>query len=488
MTALVWFRRDLRVHDHPALRAALAAHREVVPAFCLDPRILDGRHASGARTRFLLESLRDLDDSLRKRGGGLVVRHGAPERELVGLAREVGASEVFCSFDVTPYARRRGHRVREAFDAAGIELHAHPGLGAVEDLRAVRTKDGRPFSVFTPFWRACLRAPHREVLAAPRRVEQPAHVESEPLPDLDALDLPEGVADPLPGGETAGRRRLMAFARGPVERYGAGQEALAEDATSRLSAYLHFGCISAREALERSPGEGEGSEAFRRQLYWADFYNHVIYHRPECARQELQERFRGTLAWNDDAEAFQAWCEGLTGFPLVDAGMRQLRREGWMHNRARLVVGSFLTKDLGVDWRWGESWFMRLLIDGDEAVNNGNWQWIASTGTDPAPYFRRAYNPTLQLRRHDLNGGYVRRYVPELDSVPDEHIAEPWKMPADVQQASGCVIGTRYPAPIVDHKQARAEALERYRAAAESHRAAAESHRTAAERHHEGSP
>jgi deoxyribodipyrimidine photo-lyase len=258
------------------------------------------------------------------------------------------------------------------------------------------------------------------------------------------------------------RERLSRFLADDVRGYGHGRDALGEDSTSRLSPYLHFGCLSPREIEQRLPG-GAGAEAFRRQLCWRDFHHHVLLHFPRNARSEFQERYRGKLSWSRARGRFERWCEGQTGYPLVDAGMRQLRLEGWMHNRARLVVGSFLTKDLGIDWRWGERWFMRLLVDGDEANNNGNWQWIASVGTDPAPVFRRIYNPARQMETHDPNGRYVRRYVPELANVPDEHLREPWTMPEQVQRAAGCVIGEHYPRPIVEHAQARREALERYR-------------------------
>ena len=205
----------------------------------------------------------------------------------------------------------------------------------------------------------------------------------------------------------------------------------------------------------------------RRQLCWRDFYQHVLVHHPENARQEFQSRYRGTLRWAGDDGELTAWTEGRTGFPLVDAGMRQLRREGWMHNRVRLLVGSFLTKDLGIDWRRGEDWFMRMLLDGDQASNNGNWQWIASVGVDPQPAFRRIYNPSLQQQRFDPDGSYVRRYVPELARVPDEYLAEPWRMPGPEQERAGCRIGQDYPGPIVDHKAARQAALDRYRDAAD---------------------
>jgi len=463
MTAIVWFRRDLRVHEHPALRAALTRCERVVCVFCFDDRLLHGRHESGPRTQFLLECLHDLDCSLRDRGGGLVIRHGPPQRELRALAEDIGATEIHFTADVTPFARHRGETAGRALAGAGLELHAHPGLTVIDAPGEVRTQKGKPQTVFTPYYRVWLGQPRREVLGAPRKMPAlPAELGKGRIPSLKSLGLTQEVEDPLPGGERAARKRMHAFLRGAVADYGSNHDALGADKTSRLSPYLRFGCVSARELEDRLPA-GEGPEAFRRQLCWRDFYQQVILHRPQNAGREHQERYRGTIDWNDDDEGFEAWTNGRTGYPLVDAGMRQLRREGWMHNRARLVAGSFLTKYLGVDWRRGERWFMRLLIDGDEANNNGNWQWIASVGVDPQPAFKRIYNPALHMERFDPDGRYVRRYVPELRDVPDEHLREPWEMPIERQREAGCVIGEDYPEPIVDRREAREAALERYR-------------------------
>lgn len=233
---------------------------------------------------------------------------------------------------------------------------------------------------------------------------------------------------------------------------------MACDGSSKLSAYLHLGCLSARELEHRARGARE----FVRQLCWRDFYAHVLLHFPENAHSEHQRRYRGQVRYERSEELLDAWRRGQTGYPLIDAAMRQLAHEGWMHNRARLAVGSFLTKDLGIDWRSGERWFMRLLLDGDEASNNGNWQWIASVGVDPRPVARRIFNPPRQQARFDPDGAYVRRYVPELANVPDEHLAEPWKMSERSQRRLGCLIGRDYPEPIVDHARARRRALERY--------------------------
>jgi deoxyribodipyrimidine photo-lyase len=461
-TGVLWLRRDLRVRDHPALRAALAEHDHLVPVFCFDDRLLGGRHSSGSRTQFMLECLAELDSELRARGSGLVVRRGRPERELVRLAREVDAVAVDASADIGPYARRRDRRVGRALAAAGAELRPHPGLAAVDDLAAIRTGGGDPYTVFGPFYRTWLAAPRRPIRRAPSELPPlPSRLAKGRLPSLATLGLGRAVARPPRGGEAEARRLARRFLAEPVRAYADRHDALA-GGTSRLSPYLHFGCITPRQLEERLPG-GRGAEAFRRQLCWRDFHHHVLANFPANARSEFQVRYRGTIRWSRARRPFAAWCEGRTGFPLVDAGMRQLRREGWMHNRARLVVGSFLTKDLGIDWRWGERHFMSLLVDGDEANNNGNWQWVASVGTDPAPAFRRLYNPARQQRRHDPDGTYVRRHLPELGRVPISYLAEPWTMPEEVQREAGCRIGVDYPEPIVDHARAREEALARYR-------------------------
>jgi deoxyribodipyrimidine photo-lyase len=461
-TAIVWFRRDLRVDDHPALCAAVERAERIVPFFSFDDRLLHGRHESGPRTQFMLECLADLRGSLRDRGGDLVVRHGPPERELPRLAAEVAAREVHLTPDVSPFASSRDRRVRRALIRAGVELRAHPGLNVVDDITALRSSAGRPYSVFTPFHRRWEQEPRRSPLEAPRSLPGlPTGLRVGKLPSLRELALESAVESPLPGGERPARERLEAFLAETVRDYASNHDALGADKTSRLSPYIRFGCISPREVETRLP-RGKGAGEFRRQLAWRDFYYHVLHHFPRNARSEFQDRFRGRIRWSYARRRFDAWTEGRTGYPLVDAGMRQLLREGWMHNRARLVVGSFLTKDLGIDWRWGERWFMRLLIDGDEANNNGNWQWIASVGVDPQPVFRRIYNPARHMDRFDPRGDYVRRYVPELRGVPDEYLSEPWTMPEEVQHEAGCVIGRDYPDPIVDHAEARRLALERY--------------------------
>ncbi len=467
-TSVVWFRRDLRVADHPALAAAVERSDRVLAVFCLDDRLLTGRTASGARTQFMLECITDLDRSLRDRGSRLVIRRGAPEREIVELANAVGAAEIHFTRDATPYARARGRRVADACAAAGIRLVGHAGLWAVDDPAAILTAGGTSYQVFTPFHRRWLEEPRRPVLDAPATLDVGGGgggvVDPGRIPELAELGLTQALSDPLPGGERPAWERFERFRTDTVAGYAqGGHDAVGDEGTSRLSAYLRFGAISPRQ-IESRLDDGPGSQAFRRQLCWRDFYLDLLRRHPENAKLE-QQPDRRAIVWRDAPEDLERWQAGLTGYPLVDAGMRQLQAEGFMHNRTRMLTGSFLTKHLGIDWREGERWFMRLLLDGDPAVNNGNWQWIASVGSDPQPVGRRLLSPTRQQERFDPDGTYVRRWVPELRRVPDAFLAEPWRMPDDLALECGCVIGLDYPRPIVDHASARREALARYAAA-----------------------
>ena len=460
--ALVWFRRDLRIHDHPALSAAIAHHDRVVPLFVVDSRLLDGRFASGPRTAFMFESLRALDRDLETVGGGLCVRTGRPEEVVPALAAELGAQAVFWTSDVSPFALARDRAVTASLEAAGVAARRHGG-NYCADVSLPRTRSDRPITVFTPYWKASAGLERRAVLDAPRRVALPDGLDRGALPDGPRLrdELAEPFCVP---GERAARSAMHAWLDGPIDAYADRHDDL-RGGTSGLSPYLRWGAISARELEQRAlDRRGDGAAAFVRQLAWRDFYAHVLLTNPANSRLEFQPKFR-ELEWDQDDELFEAWCAGRTGYPLVDAGMRQLAASGWMHNRARMVVGSFLTKDLHLDWRRGEWWFERMLLDGEPAQNNGNWQWIASTGVDPAPYFRRIFNPVLQQQKFDPTGAYVRRWVPELADVPGDRLAEPWRMTGDQQRVAGCVIGADYPAPIVDHAQERRVTMERYRAA-----------------------
>jgi deoxyribodipyrimidine photo-lyase len=431
MTAIVWFRRDLRVHDHPPLHEALAAHDRVVPVFVLDERLTG---VSPSRTSFMLDCLRELRAALRDRGGELFVREGEPDAVLVELARETDATAVYWAPDVSPYSRARDERVAAALREREIEVCRTPGnyIAGVD----------RPYVVFTPFWRAWQKVPRRAVQDAPRTIAVPSTLDAGRIAAVES-ELPE----PLPAGEAQARTRMNAFLRGGASGYEEHHDRVA-GGTSALSPYLHFGCLSARELEERAADV----PAFRRQLAWRDFYAHVLLHHPANAKHAFRRELDG-IEWSGGEEELTAWKEGRTGFPIVDAGMRQLARTGWIHNRARLIVASFLVKDLHVDWRAGEAHFMRLLLDGDAAQNNGNWQWISSVGVDPAPLRRRLYNPVLQQKRHDPAGVYVRRWVPELADVPTARLAEP----------AGLAPG--YPDPIVDHAEERRRTIDAYDAA-----------------------
>jgi deoxyribodipyrimidine photo-lyase len=457
-TTVVWFRRDLRVADHPALREAVDAGR-AVPLFVLDPDLLGRRHhRAPARLRFLRAGLEALDAELRARGSRLVVRSGRPEAVVPEVAAEAGAGAVHFTRDVSPFARARDERVTAALEREGVRVLAMPGdlLAEPEDLAG---SSGSGYLVFTPFSRAWREAPVPPHVPAPRRIEGPE------LPGEGLERLPAG-APPLEAGPAAARRRLAAFVKEGADADPRRRDLLAEEATSRLSPYLRFGmCTPAQigRALGLPGGLSEGREAFWRQVCWRDFFHHHLARHPEVLRTALVPALRG-VRWDDDPADLAAWTAGETGYPLVDAGMRQLAEDAWIHNRARMVVASFLAKDLLVDWRRGETVFMQGLVDGDPASNNGGWQWTAGTGTDAAPYFR-VLNPVRQARRFDPGGDYVRRYVPELRDVPDARIFEPWTMTDEEQRAAGCRIGLDYPPPRVDHGERREIALERYREA-----------------------
>jgi deoxyribodipyrimidine photo-lyase len=469
-TALWWARRDLRLADNQALSAALAHADRVIPVFNLDPVLLAAPDAGGKRVAFLFGVLRALDADLRARGSRLIVRRGDPQDELAALLAETGADAIFAEEDDWPYARRRDARVAET-----LPLHPVGGL-TVHPPGAVLKADGTPYTVFTPFsrrWKA-LPPPHASaVLPAPARISTPSDVQGRPIPEEPAL--PPGV--PFPSGEAEAQRRLSAFVEGadaPIYRYAELRDRLDVGGTSGLSPYLRLGMLSARQAAVAALRAGEvapdaeareGARTWLNELIWREFYQAILYHFPRVLQRSFRADLRG-IRWADDEAAFAAWREGGTGYPVVDAAMRQLAETGWMHNRARMIVASFLVKDLLIDWRWGERHFMRHLVDGDPAANNGGWQWTAGTGTDAAPYFR-VFNPVLQGQKHDPQGAYVRRWVPELAHVPDRFIHQPWKMVPDAQRVAGCVVGQDYPAPIVDHAWARERTLAAYARARE---------------------
>lgn len=436
-TTVVLFTRDLRVRDHPALADACRNSGRVVPLFVLDAKILRGPFASPNRRVFLGEALADLRESLRERGGDLVLRAGDPVEEVLRVASEVGAERVVCSADVTAFARRRERRLARACVDAGLELALFPGVTVVP-AGELRTGAGEHFRVFSPYSRAWAAATWRSVVRAPERVELPDGLAPGDLPSRAELVAGGETSPHLPaGGESAGRARLEAYLRGLPDSGTHDRNDLAADSTTRLSPYLHFGCVSPLVVATRLRGRADDVV---RQVCWRDFYYQVTAAFPGIAREDLR---RGGPEWSGDTgRAVAAWEAGRTGVPIVDAGMRQLLAEGWMHNRARLVVGSFLTKQLRVDWRVGAAHFFRWLVDGDIANNAGNWQWVAGTGLDTKPY--RVLNPLRQAHRFDPHGDYVRRYVPELAGIEGAAVHEPWKLPDDVRR------GLDYPEPLID--------------------------------------
>jgi deoxyribodipyrimidine photo-lyase len=468
--AIWWVRRDLRLTDNQALSAALAHVEQITPVFVLDPILLtDNTAACGSvaekRLAFLFEGLRALDESLRARGSRLVIRRGDPRDELAALLTETGAEAIYAEADVWPYGAQRDARV-----AKELPLHLTGGL-TVHPPEAVLKADGTPYVVFTPYsrrWKALTPPEPRDVLPAPERIATPRGVASLSIPPEPAL--PSGV--PFPPGEVEAHRRLDAFLSGddpPVYRYAETRDRMDLDGTSCLSPYLRFGMLSARQtaamagpARERAPDEEarRGVETWLNELIWREFYQAILHHFPHVLERSFRSNLQA-IPWDNDQAAFASWCEGRTGYPVVDAAMRQLTHTGWMHNRARMIVASFLVKDLLVDWHWGERFFMQRLVDGDPAANNGGWQWTAGTGTDAAPYFR-IFNPVAQGKKYDPQGDYVRRWISELAEVPDRFIHEPWKMPVQTQQSVGCVIGQNYSNPIVDHARARERALAAY--------------------------
>jgi deoxyribodipyrimidine photo-lyase len=404
-TTVVLFTRDLRVHDNPSLSAAAERAERVVPLFVLDEAVLK-RFGAPNRLAFLLDALGDLDRSLTRLGGGLVVRRGNVVAETVRVAADAGAEAVFVAEDVSAYAQERERRLQRALAAARIELEVFPGITVVPpgDLAP---DGGDHYRVFTPYWNRWRKHLRRAVLPTPARIVLPDGLERGAVPPLEELVDADTAPDLPEGGETAGRRRLETWLDDGLAHYAELADDLAADATSRLSPYLHFGCVSAGEVVARAL-EREGSEPFVRQLCWRDFNHQLLAARPETAHEDFRPR---DGSWSTDDDALAAWREGRTGVPLVDAGMRQLLREGFMHNRARLVVGSYLTKTLGIDWRHGAAHFFEHLVDGDVANNTGNWQWVAGTGTDTRPY--RKLSPQRQAERHDPDGVYVRRYLEE---------------------------------------------------------------------------
>ena len=472
-TLILWFRRDLRLHDNAALHAACAQAEQVVPLFVFDPAILERADTGAARVAFLVDALGVLDANLQKAGGRLVIRRGSVPEEILKAVEEFGADGVFHHREYEPMGMARDTAVAESLAERGKACESFPGLLLVEP-EEILSQAATPYTVFSPYKRQWFSHPVESPLPAPDRVTVPELAKSETLPK--AADLKFTTTQKFEcGGEDAAHKMLHEFVKTKIDGYDTARNILGQDGTSRLSRHLHLGTISPRFVLDtvrrvgkdkpsRESGEARaehqpepGHSTFLSELAWHDFYLQILYHFPQVATGAFRPQFNA-LEWENDVGLFAAWKEGRTGYPIVDAAMRQMNAEAWMHNRGRMIVASFLTKDLLIDWRWGEAYFMQQLVDGDQAANNGGWQWAAGTGTDAQPFFR-IFNPTTQGEKFDPDGTYVRAWVPELARVPAKFIHQPWKLTDAECEHLGC---GDYPRPVVDHAVQRGRALAMY--------------------------
>ena len=457
-TAIWWIRRDLRLADNQALQKTLSIADTIIPVYVLDPHLL--QKEAPRRKDFLFSNLHFLAHNLNELGCPLVVRKGAPEIVLLRLLEESGATQIVAERDYSPYAIRRDRLIAE-----NLSVTLTNGLTIYPPGAAVK-KDGTPYTIFTPFSRAWKALP-KPGMPNPSPDRLPPH------PDFPSVKIPDAAPIPgFPAGEVNAHVRLRDFLANSLWAYHTTRDRMDMEGTSGLSPYFRFGILSANNAYahlssfladHNDETTRFGAEIWLNELIWREFYINILAAFPFVLKTAFRENMRAT-PWRNDSHALEAWKSGLTGYPVVDAGMRQLAQTGWMHNRARMITASFLTKDLLINWQAGEAWFMRQLIDGDPASNNGGWQWTSGTGTDAAPYFR-IFNPVTQSRKFDPVGNYIRTWVPELSTVSNQYIHEPWKMPHDIQSVSGVHIGVNYPEPIVDHPFARQRALSAYKKA-----------------------
>lgn len=464
-TALVWFRRDLRVYDHAALHHALVACDRVHCAFVFDTTILDPLPRRDRRVEFILRAVEEVAAALRATGGDLIVRHGDPRVEVPRLAAELGVDAVYANRDYAPTAIARDAEVKRRLASTDFVDFKDQ---VIFERDEIMTQGGTPFSVFTPYKNAWLKRLDPADLQPWPVEEYAAHLAPpagpDTLPILPALGFePTDLARlKLPTGMSGAQTLFRDFTE-RIDDYAARRDFPAVKGTSYLSAHLRFGTISIRQLATYAHAQSSrGAATWLSELIWRDFYHAILWHHPRVATQCFKPAF-DALRWDQAPDLFESWRAGRTGYPLIDAAMRQLFASGWMHNRLRMVTASFLSKDLGLDWRRGEAWFAEKLLDFDLAANNGGWQWAASTGCDAQPWFR-IFNPVTQSEKFDAEGRFIRRYVPELAGLPTKFIHAPWKMSAAQQADCGVRIGRDYPLPVVDHATARARTLERFKA------------------------
>jgi deoxyribodipyrimidine photo-lyase len=470
-TAVVWFRRDLRLSDNPALHHALASCERVIPVYIHAP---DEEHPwqPGAASRWWLHhTLTALADGLRALGSHLIVADGDSLATLRRLIQATGARHCLWNRLYDPALVQRDSGIKQALRADGIRCDSFNALVLLEPWQ-VKTGAGEPYRVFTPYWRRCLPqlADIGTPLPAPRKLPPvPDDVPSLPIEALELLPRvrwDQGLRETWHPGERGAAARLEAFIAGPIKGYGEGREYPGEPGTSALSPHLHFGEIGPRQIVhaigERGLGEHDDAAHYIRELGWRDFSHQLLYHFPHTPSEPLDPKF-AAFPWREDENGLllRAWQRGRTGIPIVDAGMRELWHTGWMHNRVRMIVSSLLTKNLRLPWQQGAHWFWDTLVDADLASNTQGWQWSAGSGADAAPYFR-IFNPVRQGERFDPKGSYVRRWCPELAKLPDKFIHQPWEANPALLDDSGVQLGGDYPAPVVELKQSRAEALAAY--------------------------
>ena len=472
---LLWFRRDLRVADNAALFHALRGCREVLCVFVFDKAILDGLPRADRRVEFIRESLVELDGELRKRGSALIVRHAVAQEEIARLACQLGVQAVFANRDDEPAALARDAKVLGALAAAGISFHSHKDR-AIFERDEVLNQTGQPFSVFTPYKRAWLAKlddfylkpyPVERYVDALARAPEPLHGPVPALAELGFQKTNLGELD-IPTGARGGALLFEDFFDKRIERYEEARDYPGIRGPSYLGVHLRFGTVSVRElagvAHRLALGGSRGAVSWLSELIWREFYFQLLAHHPELAAGKSFRPEYDKIAWHHGKHAdalFEAWCEGRTGYPLVDAAMAQIRQSGYMHNRLRMVVASFLCKDLGLDWRRGEAYFAQQLNDFELASNNGNWQWASGSGCDAQPWFR-IFNPVTQSQRFDPEGKFIRRYLPQLAKLSDSAIHAPWLATPVELEAAGVRLGQTYPRPIVDHGAARERTLHRY--------------------------
>ena len=465
-SALFWFRRDLRDYDNAGLYRALKSIKRVYCVFVFDREILDVLPSRrDRRVDFIWRSVIELDQSLREAGGGLIVQHAVAREEIPRLARELKVGAVFTNHDYEPQALDREASVKQQLQHAGIGFHTFKDQ-VIFERHEVLTQAGKPFTVFTPYKNAWLRKLTDFYLKAYPVDAYRAHLAKPPI-DAAIADLrdmgfePTNIGELLPAG-MSGAQQILGDFRVRMAEYKDARDFPAVKGVSYLSVHQRFGTISIRELVRSArAGQNVGADTWLSELIWRDFYFQILCNFPHVVDHAFKPTY-DAIAWENDETLFAAWCAGRTGYPIVDAAMRQINQTGYMHNRLRMIVASFLTKDLLIDWRWGEKYFADNLNDFDLAANNGGWQWAASTGCDPQPYFR-IFNPVTQSQKFDPQSKFIRRYVPELARLPDKYIHAPWTAPALEQQAAGVVVGRDYPLPVIDHAAQREKALAMYK-------------------------